>query len=138
MEEESVVQGFGDPMTKATDHTKPYSGSTACASESNAAMLKGPLKRVAILAFGWSLVLGGIIGLFLPIVPGGILIAAGALMLTPRCAWLRRAIEKCHARSHDLSRLVQFCGLLNHDGGSSKVNDERGNPTNSRGNRHVF
>jgi hypothetical protein len=57
MEEESVVQGFGDPMTKATDHLKPYSGSPACASESNAAMLKGPLKRVAILAFGWSLVL---------------------------------------------------------------------------------
>jgi hypothetical protein len=28
-------------------------------------------KRVAILALGWSLVLGGIIGLFLPIVPGG-------------------------------------------------------------------
>jgi hypothetical protein len=71
MEEESVVQGFGDPMTKATDHLKPYSGSPACASESNAAMLKGPLKRVAILAFGWSLMLGGIIGLFLPIVPGG-------------------------------------------------------------------
>jgi len=108
MEEESVVQGFGDPMTKATDHLKPYSGSPACASESNAAMVKGPLKRVAILAFGWSLVLGGIIGLFLPIVPGGILIAAGALMLTPQCAWLRRAIEKCHVRSHDLSRLVQL------------------------------
>ena len=136
MEEESVVQGFGDPMTKATDHLKPYSGSPACASESNAGMLKGPLKRVAILAFGWSLVLGGIIGLFLPIVPGGILIAAGALMLTPQFAWLRRAIEKCHARSQGV---VWFnCGLLNHDGGSSKVNDERGNPTNSRGNRHVF
>jgi hypothetical protein len=30
------------------------------------------------------------------------------------------------------------CGVLNHDGGSSKVNDETGNPTNGRGNRHVF
>ena len=98
-------------MTKAADHMKSYSGSPACASENNAATLKTPLKRVALLVFGWVLVLGGIIGLFLPIVPGGILIAAGTLMLTPQCAWLRRAIEKCHARSHDLSRLVQlwFC-----------------------------
>ena len=102
------MQEFGDPLTRAADHTKSYSGSPACASESNAATLKGPLKRVAILALGWSLVLSGIVGLFLPIVPGGFLIAAGALMLTPQCAWLRRAIEKCHARSHDLSRLVQL------------------------------
>jgi hypothetical protein len=70
MEEEFVVQGFGDPMTKATD--QPYSGSPACASENNAAMLKGPLKRIAMLALGWSLVLGGIIGLFRPIVVPGV------------------------------------------------------------------
>jgi hypothetical protein len=93
-------------MTKATDHMKPFSESPACATESNAAMLKGPLKRVAILALGWSLVLGGIIGLFLPIVPGGFLIVAGALMLSPQCAWLRRALEKC--RSGSLGSLVQF------------------------------
>jgi len=93
-------------MTKATDHMKPYFGSPA--SESNAAMLKGLLKRVAILALGWSLVLGGIIGMFLPVVPGGLLIVAGALILSPQCAWLQRALEKCRARSHDLGRLVQL------------------------------
>jgi uncharacterized protein YqgC (DUF456 family) len=38
-----------------------------------------------MLALGWSLVLGGIIGLFLPIVvPGVFLIVAGALMLSPQ------------------------------------------------------
>jgi hypothetical protein len=37
------------------------------------------------LPLGWSLVLGGIIGLFRPIVvPGSILRVAGALMLSPQ------------------------------------------------------
>jgi len=83
-------------------------GSPECASEGSAGTLTSPLKRVAILALGWSLVLGGIIGLFLPIVPGVFLIVAGALMLSPQCAWLRRALEKCRARSHDLGHLVQL------------------------------
>jgi Putative transmembrane protein (PGPGW) len=103
------MQEFGDPLTQKPPTMRSHtSGSPACASESNAATLKGPLKRVAILALGWSLVLSGIVGLFLPIVPGGFLIVAGALMLSPQCAWLRRALEKCRARSHDLGRLVQL------------------------------
>ena len=95
-------------MTKAADHTKSYSGSPACDSENNAAASKTPLKGVALLAFGWLLVLGGIIGLFLPIVPGGFLIVAGASILSPQCSWLRRALEKHRVRSHNLGRLVQL------------------------------
>jgi|HubBroStandDraft_4_1064222.scaffolds.fasta_scaffold46432_3 hypothetical protein len=95
-------------MTKAADYMKSYSGSPACASENNVATLKTRLKRVALLAFGWVLALGGIIGLFLPIVPGSFLIVAGALMLSPQCAWLRRALEKYSVRSHNLGRLVQL------------------------------
>ena len=93
-------------MTKAADYMKSYSGSPACASENNVATLKTRLKRVALLAFGWVLALGGIIGLFLPIVPGSFLIVAGALMLSPQCAWLQRALENCSARSPDLGRLL--------------------------------
>ena len=95
-------------MTKAADHMKSYSGSPACASENNAATLKTPLKRVALLVFGWVLVLGGIIGLFLPIVPGGFLIVVGASILSPQCSWLRRILEKYRVRSHNLGRLVQL------------------------------
>ena len=90
------MQEFGDPLTQKPPTMRSHSyGSPEC-------------KRVAILALGWSLVLSGIVGLFLPIVPGGFLIVAGALMLSPQCAWLRRALEKCRARSHDLGRLVQL------------------------------
>lgn len=95
-------------MTRAAGHMKSYSRSLACASQNNAATLKTPLKRVALLAFGWVLVLGGIIGLFLPIVPGGFLIVAGASILSPQCLWLRRALEKYRVRSHNLGRLVQL------------------------------
>ena len=57
-----------------------------------------PFQRIAVVALGCALVLVGILGLFLPFVPGGFLIVAGALMLSPRCAWFRRALEKSRAR----------------------------------------
>jgi hypothetical protein len=40
------------------------------------------------------------------VVPGSILRVAGALMLSPQCAWLQRALENCSARSPDLDRLL--------------------------------
>lgn len=94
------------------DQTKSYSGLPACTSEGGADTLTKPLKRAAILALGWVLVLGGIIGLFLPVVPGGFLIVAGAHMLSPQYAWLRQALEKYRARSHVLGRGVEWLGML--------------------------
>jgi hypothetical protein len=103
------MQEFVAPMTQKPPTMRSHtSGSPDCASEGSAGTLTSPLKRVPILALGWVLVLGGIIGLFLPIVPGGFLIVAGALMLSPQCAWLRRALEKYRARSHVLGRLVHL------------------------------
>lgn len=63
--------------------------------------------RIAAVALGWILLLGGIIGLFLPIVPGGLLIVVGALMLNPRCAWLRRALESCQVQFPGLRRVFR-------------------------------
>ena len=60
-----------------------------------------PLQRVAL---GWILMLVGIVGLFLPVVPGTFLIVAGALMLNPQCTWLSRALEKCRMRFPALER----------------------------------
>jgi len=54
-----------------------------------------PLQRVAVVALGWILIIVGISGLVLPVVPGTLLIVAGAVMLNPQCPWLRRALEKC-------------------------------------------
>jgi hypothetical protein len=57
-----------------------------------------PLQRIAVVALGWTLMIGGIVGLFLPFVPGVVLIVSGALMLRPQHAWLRRALEECRVR----------------------------------------
>lgn len=67
-----------------------------------------PLQRIALLALGWILTLVGILGLFLPILPGVFLIIAGALMLSPRNVWLQRA-EKYRAKYPVVDRLfTQF------------------------------
>jgi len=60
-----------------------------------------PLQRVAL---GWILMLVGIVGLFLPVVPGAVLIVAGALILNPQRTWLSRALEKCRMRFPVLER----------------------------------
>lgn len=71
--------------------------------------LTKPLRRIAVIALGWSLVLGGIIGLLLPVVPGGFLIVSGVLVVAAEHRWLRRAVDKLGARfpvpKHALNRL---------------------------------
>jgi hypothetical protein len=74
--------------------------------EAIAAKAENQLERVALVALGWILMLAGILGLFLPIVPGAFLIVAGALMLSPRNVWLQRA-EKCRARFPVLDRVFR-------------------------------
>lgn len=63
-----------------------------------------PLQRIAVVALGWIFVLGGIVGLFIPILPGGVLICTGALMLSPQSTRLGRALGKCRVRFPFLER----------------------------------
>jgi ActR/RegA family two-component response regulator len=56
------------------------------------------LQRILIACLGTGLVFCGIIGLFLPIAPGLILLAAGTVLLSRECPPLHRALEKCQAR----------------------------------------
>ena len=90
----------------------PYSGLPIAPHESGADVLTMPLKRIATFALGWIVVLAGIAGLFLPVVPGGVLIVAGVLLLSPHCAWLRRTAENYRARSHVLNRVVRGFSAL--------------------------
>ena len=74
---------------------------------------KKPLQRVATISLGWAFVLVGIVGLLLPVVPGGLLIVLGALMLDSQHPWLRRVLEKCRARFPILERAtrrISSCG----------------------------
>jgi uncharacterized membrane protein YbaN (DUF454 family) len=56
------------------------------------------LQRFAVVARGWVLILLGIVGLVLPVVPGAVLIVFGVLMVNPQRVWLRRMLEKCQVR----------------------------------------
>jgi hypothetical protein len=61
-------------------------------------------QRVAIIALSWILILGGIVGLFIPVLPGGVLIFAGAIMLSPHSTLLRRMLKTCRMRFPLLER----------------------------------
>ena len=108
------------PMPRSCDNADPADQTKSCSrsltyssdGDPHADTLTRPFKRIATLALGWVLVLGGIIGLFLPVVPGGVLIVAGALLLSRQSAWLRRALGKYRARSHALGRLVEWLAVL--------------------------
>ena len=88
-----------------------------------------PLQRIAVVALGSVLVLGGTIALLLPVVPGSLLIVAGVLMLSPQCPWLRRALQKCRVRFPILERAFR---RLSSWGKSCRSRFRNSNPGSSR------
>lgn len=52
------------------------------------------LRRIMFLVFGWALVLGGVVGLLLPVVPGTLLILAGGAVLSRQSSWAHRVLER--------------------------------------------
>lgn len=88
-----------------------------------------PLQRIATIGLGWTLVLVGVVGLLLPLLPGGLLIVLGALMLDSQHPWLRRALEKCRARFPILECAFR---RLSSWGESWRSRFRNSNPGNSR------
>ncbi len=52
------------------------------------------LWRVLRLTAGWSLILVGVVGLFLPILQGILLIASGLAVLSTESRWARAALDR--------------------------------------------
>ena len=73
------------------------------------------IRSIAVLVLGWALVVVGVIGLVLPVIPGGLLIAFGLLMLSTEHLWLRRALANLRARFPFLKRTLSWlrCGREN-------------------------
>ena len=55
-------------------------------------------RRVALVALGWVLVLAGIVGLPLPVVPGLVLLLAGVAVLRSQSAWFARVLDEWRVR----------------------------------------
>lgn len=52
-----------------------------------------PAVRLARIISGFVLIGAGMVGWFLPVVPGNVLIAAGLLLLAPDFPWARRILH---------------------------------------------
>jgi uncharacterized membrane protein YbaN (DUF454 family) len=90
---------------------------------------KKPLRRIAVVTLGWSLVLVGIAGLFLPVVPGTLLIILGVPLLSSQNPLLERALEKYRARFPILERALS---RLSSWGASCRTRFRNSNPGSSR------
>ncbi|MGH9556042.1 MAG: PGPGW domain-containing protein [Terriglobales bacterium] len=62
-----------------------------------------PLKRVLVLMVGWSFVLLGIAGLFLPILQGVLFTLIGLFILSSEYVWAHHLLERLRARFPRLS-----------------------------------
>jgi uncharacterized protein len=65
------------------------------------------VKRFALIAAGWILVVLGVAGLFLPVLPGILLILAGLWILSSEYDWARRWNVKLRQRFPEARRKVQ-------------------------------
>ena len=76
-------------------------------TESTDSRLRRPLiVRIILVMVGTILLVGGLIGLLLPIVPGWLLIIAGLAILGTEFVWARRLLDTAKAKATDLKAKV--------------------------------
>jgi uncharacterized protein len=66
--------------------------------------MKPGIKRVAVLLVGWSFLLLGIVGLFLPVLQGILFLFIGLVILSAEFVWAQRLIVKLRQRFPKVSR----------------------------------
>ena len=64
-------------------------------------------KRVLVLIIGWSFILLGIVGLFLPILQGVLFILIGLIILSSEYVWAHHLLSKLRARFPKISRTAE-------------------------------
>lgn len=73
----------------------------------NDSRIRRPLiVRVILVMFGTILLVGGLIGLLLPVVPGWLLIIPGLAILGTEFVWARRLLDTAKAKASDLKARV--------------------------------
>lgn len=66
--------------------------------------MSAKVKELTLIIFGWILVLLGIIGVFLPIVPGVPLLLTGLLFLGRRYTWPRRFLTSLRTKTQNFTQ----------------------------------
>lgn len=67
------------------------------------------IKRISIDTVGWALILLGVIGILLPVVPGFVLVLAGLYLLSLHSKWFHGQLER---HKHKYPRVVRFLDSL--------------------------
>jgi uncharacterized protein (TIGR02611 family) len=62
--------------------------------------------RIVLVMIGTILLIGGVIGLLLPIVPGWLLIIPGLAILGTEFVWARRLLDTAKAKATDLKAKI--------------------------------
>jgi uncharacterized protein len=65
------------------------------------------VKRVALIAAGWTLLFLGVIGFFLPVLPGVLFLLIGLSILSVEYAWAQRWVTALRNRFPALDRKLQ-------------------------------
>ena len=68
------------------------------------------LIRIVAVVAGTIMVLAGLIGLLLPVVPGWLLIFAGLAVLATEFVWARRLLDTAKAKAYNIKEKVQKPG----------------------------
>jgi len=66
--------------------------------------MKARFQRVMVLLAGWSCILLGIVGLFLPILQGFLFLFIGLVILSSQYAWAGRLLDRFRRRFPRLGR----------------------------------
>ena len=64
-------------------------------------------RRIGINILGFSLLIGGIVGLFLPVIPGWLLIIPGLAVLGREYLWARKALAEAKRRAQQARAKVR-------------------------------
>lgn len=75
-------------------------------SHASKGTVRAPRKRVLVLMVGWSFILLGIVGLFLPILQGILFLLIGLFILSTEYIWAHHLLESLRARYPRLSALA--------------------------------
>ena len=68
-------------------------------------------KRILVVIAGWSFILLGIVGLFLPFLQGLLFILIGIIILSSQYAWARRLMAKLRQRVPKIARLADQAAI---------------------------
>jgi uncharacterized membrane protein YbaN (DUF454 family) len=68
-------------------------------------------KRIVVLIAGWSFIVVGVVGLFLPVLQGLLLILIGMIILSSQYAWARLLMTKLRKRAPKIARVADQAAL---------------------------